>query len=149
MRRTIRYLKNKLVCSVENKAIATRAEVVATAVAKVQAGASLQGTAVKFGIPRSTLHDHVTSQRKQVGKGDPTVLTHDEECEIALTCMTLADMGFGLTKVVVEVIVFEYLKDKSIPNPFNDGVPGKDWWSRFLKRWPCISQCRPQHLSSK
>jgi len=77
------------------------------------------------------------------------VLTHDEECEIALTCMTLVDMGFGLTKALVEVVVFEYLKDKSIPNPFNDGVPGKDWWSRFLKRWPCISQRRSQHLSSK
>ena len=63
--------------------------------------------------------------------------------------MTLADMGFGLTKAVVEVVVFEYLKDKSIPNPSNDGVPGKDWWSHFLKCWPCISQRRPQHLSSK
>ena len=129
--------------------MATKAEVVTIAVAEVQAGASLRGTAVKFGIPRSTLHDHMTSQRKQVGKWGPTVLTHDEEREIALTCMTLADMGFGLTKAVVEVVVFEYLKDKSILNPFNDGVPGKDWWSRFLKCWPCISQRRPQHLSSK
>ena len=79
MRRTIKYLKNKLVCSFENRATATKAEVVATAVAEVQARASLRGTAVTFGIPRSTLNDHMTSQRKQVGKGGPTVLTHDEE----------------------------------------------------------------------
>lgn len=87
--------------------MATKVEVVATAVAGVQAGASLQGTAVKFGIPRSTLHNHVTSHRKQVGKGGPTVITHDEEREVVLTCMTLADMGFGLTKAVVEVVAFE------------------------------------------
>ena len=33
------------------------------------------------------------------------------------------------------------------PNPFKDGVPGKDWWQLFLKGWNKeISACKPQHL---
>ena len=129
--------------------MATKSDIVAAAVAEVHAGASLRRTAAKFDIPRSTLHDQITGKRKQVGKGGPTVLTHDEEREIALTCMVLADMGFGLTKPLLEVVVFEYLKENCINNPFRDGVPGKDWWQRFLKRWPCLSQRKPQHLSKK
>lgn len=41
-----------------------------------------------------------------------------------------------------------YVEENSIANPFRDGVPGRDWWERFLKRWPCISQRKPQHLSN-
>ena len=26
-------------------------------------------------------------------------------------------------------------------------MPGKDWWQRFLKRWPSLAKRKPQHLS--
>ena len=29
-----------------------------------------------------------------------------------------------------------YLHENVIPNPFR--VPGKNWWKRLLKQWPCI-----------
>ena len=32
---------------------------------------------------------------------------------------------------------------------FTDGKPGKDWWQRFKKRWPTLSERKPQHLSKK
>ena len=35
------------------------------------------------------------------------------------------------------------------PSPFKDGVPGPDWWRQFLKRWPSLSERKPQHLSAK
>ena len=42
----------------------------------------------------------------------------------AVACVILADMGFGLTLEVVG----------GVPNPFMDGIPGKDWWQRFSKQ---------------
>ena len=55
-------------------------------------------------------------------------------------------MEFGLTKDLVDTIVRNYLKEKKLP-PISQGIPGKDWWPRFRKRWPCISERAPQHLS--
>ena len=110
-------------------------------------GVSIRGTAQKYGIPRSTLHDHISGRHEQVGKGGPTVLTSTEEREIALTCMSLGEMGFGLTRDLVEIVLFEYIKEQQIPNPFPSGIPGRDWWQRFMKRWPCLSERKPQHLS--
>ena len=114
---------------------------------KSGAGVSIRGTAQKYGIPRSTLHDHISGRHEQVGKGGPTVLTSTEEREIALTCMSLGEIGFGLTRDLVEIVLFEYIKEQQIPNPFPSGIPGRDWWQRFMKRWPCLSERKPQHLS--
>ena len=42
----------------------------------------------------------------------------------------------------------EYLVKKGKPNPFGiSGAPGRDWWSRFLKRHPELAQRKPQHLT--
>ena len=109
----------------------------------------MRAVAQKYGIPKSTLRDHLQRNSKKVGAGGPTVLTPDIEREIALTCTTLADMGYGLTKDLVEVVIYDYLKENDIPNPFTGGVPGRDWWQRFLKRWPRLSERKPQHLSKK
>ena len=61
--------------------------------------------------------------------------------------MALADMGFGITKEVVTTVVRDYVTQNSIQNPFSHGAPGKDWWQRFMKRWPCLSEHKSQHLS--
>ena len=118
------------------------------AIADVQAGegSSMHAAAHKYGVPPSTLHDHLKGKSKKAGAGGPTVLMAAEEREVALTCLALADVGFGLTRELVEVVISDYLKDHSIPNPFTGGVPGKDWWQRFLKRWPALAERKPQHL---
>ena len=70
-----------------------------------------------------------------------------EEREIALTCMTLGDTGFGLTKNLVEVVLFEHIKAaNSKPILQRIGIP---WSERFLRRWPCLSECKPQHLRAE
>jgi hypothetical protein len=110
---------------------------------------SIRGAAKKYGISSSTLHDHVKQKYTTIGAGGPTVLTCAEEREIALSLIALGEMGFGLTKELVNVVVRDYIREKQIPNPFRDGVPGRDWWSRFKSRWPCINERQPQHLSKK
>jgi len=85
------------------------------AVAEIQAGEALSMCAVtnKYGVPHSTLHDHLRGKSKKAGAGAPTVLTTSEEREIALTRKTLADMGFGLTRELVQVVIYDYLQDKT------------------------------------
>ena len=102
----------------------------------------------KCGVPHSTLFDHIKGCYKKLGAGAPTILTHEEEREIVISLQVLQESGFGLTKELVGVIVRNYLKDQPFrPNPFRSGVPGKDWWSRFLKWWAReLTVRKPQHL---
>ena len=51
-------------------------------------------------------------------------------------------------KELVGIIIRDYLNDQlGRPNPFSSGVPGEDWWQRFLQRWHSeLSFREPQHL---
>ena len=118
-------------------------QALASALEEVEKGESIRGTAKKFGIPSSTLHDHVKGKSTKVGAGAPTVLSYEEEREIVMTCIVLGDMGFGLTKDLVDTVIYMYLEENKIKNPFLGNIPGKDWWIRFKKRWPCISERKP------
>ena len=61
--------------------------------------------AKSFGIPKSTLHDHVKGKYTGIGAGGPTALKSKDEQEIVITCQVLAEMGFGMTKQLVETVV--------------------------------------------
>ena len=65
----------------------------------------MHAAAHKYGVPPSTLHDHLKGKSKKAGAGGPTVLMAAEEREVALTCLALADVGFGLTRELVEVVI--------------------------------------------
>ncbi|KAI4463183.1 hypothetical protein MML48_4g00006683 [Holotrichia oblita] len=49
--------------------------------------------------------------------------------------MTLAEWGFGMDRFQLKILVQDYLKRTDRPNPFKDGIPGKDWITGFEKRW--------------
>ena len=110
---------------------------------------SVRAVAQKYSIPKSTLHDHLKGKAKKVGAGGPTVFSPSEEGDIVLACTTLSDMGYGMTRDLVDAVIFDYLKDTGKPNPFTGGVPGRSWWRSFLKRWPILRERKPQHLSKK
>ena len=46
-------------------------------------------------------------------------------------------------------IVTDYASTKGHKNLFHGGVPGKDWWTGFLQRWPKLVERKPQHLSKQ
>ena len=78
-------------------------------------------------------------------------LTVAEEKKIVVTLQVLQEVGFGLTKELAGIVIRDYLKDQpQRPTPFSgDGLPGKDWWSGFLRRWQkSLSVRKPQHLST-
>ena len=132
--------KHKTACTWTNRQLEAAME-------DVRAGrAGVRGAARKYGIPRSSLHDHLIDKSTKRYGGPPTVLTKEIEKEIATTCTVLQDFGFPLTKELVGVVIRDLLKDTGQQNPFTGGTPGRDWWERFLSRWPLLSLRKPQHL---
>ena len=107
---------------------------------------SVRAAAAKFGIPHSTLHDHLTGKSQKRYGGPSTCLSQSEEKEIVLACQTLQQFGFPMTRDIVGKIVHDYLISTQRQHQFHNGVPGTDWWSGFLKRWPTLSQRKPEHL---
>ena len=120
------------------------------AVKSVQEGMKVSVATKKFNVPRSTISDHVKDAGLKVGAGHPTVLTIKEEKELVATLQALQEIGFGLTKELVSLVICDYLRDQPLRfNPFKDGLPGKDWWQLFMKRWQSeLSLRKPQHLST-
>ena len=102
--------------------------------------------AVKFGIPPSTLYDHLKGKSTKRYGGPPTILTHAEEKEIATACEVLQQFGYPLTTDIVGVIVRDYVLAAQRATPFTNSTPGYDWWCGFLRRWPQLSQRKPEHL---
>ena len=65
-----------------------------------------------------------------------------------ISMQVLQERGFGLTKDLVGKVIHDYLKDQPArSNPFQNGIPGQDWWRLFLKQWQSqLSMRKPQHL---
>lgn len=104
-------------------------------------GMSRSAAARRFDIPPSTLFYHISGEYSKVGAGAPTILSPVEEREIVITLQVLQEIGFGMTKELVGVVIHDYLKDQPTrPNPFQHGVPGKDWW-RLLRDGRNSSVC--------
>lgn len=65
----------------------------------------------RFGVPFSTLYDHT-----KVSSGSPTILTVMEEKELVATLQVLQEIGFGVMKELVGVVIHQPF----CPNPFRD-----------------------------
>lgn len=110
------------------------------AVKAVEAGESVRGAAAKFGIPKSTLHDHAKGKSTKRFGGPSTVLTPAEEKEVVTVCAVLQEVGFPLTKSTLSMALKDYIEAKGRANPFTDGIPGRAWWTGFFQRNPQLSQ---------
>ena len=103
-------------------------ELLQEAVEKVRSKTlSVRAATLMYGIPRSTLSEHVRGVRSKRYGGGSTVLSKEEEREVVITCQVLADMGFPLTKDYVEVVVRDYLRgQEGRGRAFgSSGVPGR------------------------
>ena len=110
-------------------------------------GLSRRAAAEKYGIPRSTLCDHLNGKSTKRFGGPSTVLTYSEEQEIVVACQTLQQFGFPMTTDIVGTIEKEYVISTDRPHRFgHGGIPGHDWWHGFFGRWPCLSRRKPEHL---
>lgn len=69
-------------------------------------------------------------------RGRKTALDPVDERKLAALITDLAKWGFALTSKEVRQIVAEYVEINNIQNPFskNKNIPGRDWFTNFVKR---------------
>ena len=106
--------------------------------------------AKKFNVPRTTLRDHLFDSGTKIGAGRSTVFSMEEERELVASLQALQQIGFGLTRELAGLVIRDYLLDQPDRySPFKDSLPGKDWWTLFMRRWSNeLSLRKPQHLST-
>ena len=100
--------------------------------------------ATLYNIPRQTLNDRLNGKGSKQGR--PPRLSAEEEGIIAEVSVNFSDWRIGLGKKNVIAIVADYLKEKNKSDLFFNGVPGRYWWSNFLRRNPNLSIRKPQSL---
>jgi len=79
--------------------------------------AGVKAATRKYGIPRSSLHDHLSGKSTKRHGGPRTVLTPAIEKEIATTCIVLQEFDFPLSKELLGVIIHDLLNDNGQENP--------------------------------
>jgi hypothetical protein len=125
-----------------------QAEKMAKALKLIQEdGASLRYASEKYGIPKSTIGDHLGGRVKGSKRGQSTVLTEEEEEKIANWAMEMSKMGHVPTREQITEMVKVFLDEDGRSNPFVDNRPGKSWWYGFLRRHPHLTMpCSPEQL---
>ena len=93
-------------------------------------GDSLRCTSEKYGIPRSTLHDHTSGKIEHGAKpGRGAYLTSEEEEELVSFLIKCAGIGYPHTRKQIMALVQGITKAKGIETTISDG-----WWERFRQR---------------
>lgn len=106
---------------------------------------SVRAAAKIFNIPHSTLEDHVTGKSSKVGAGAPTVLSFSEEQEISHLPGFIRDELWHHKRAYSS----GHIRLHQRKQHFNSICQWKDWWQHFLKRWPTLTERKPQHLSTR
>lgn len=55
-------------------------------------------------------------------------------------------MSFGITRELIAVVISDYIRESSISTLFANGRIGGNTF--FPKRWPTLTERKPQHLST-
>ena len=120
------------------------------AVDAVRSGSlSVHTASVKFGVARSTLHDHVQGKVAPGAKsGAKTVFPMEVERMMATHIKQTAQSGFGISRLQLCQKAAQVAKSMNLKTSFRNGMPGKDWLAGFQKRHPDISVRLPTALST-
>ena len=107
----------------------------------------LREAARALNIPVETLRRRVVgSVDLDCRPGPTTVLTH-EEARLAEYCVTMSDMGFGLTREGVMAMAYSIVEKTGRSHPFKSGHAGRGWYEGFMSRQPTLTLRTPQPLS--
>ena len=120
----------------------------AAALQDVKGGMSVREACKLYNLPYETLRRRVTEKVDlECRSGPPTVLTAEEESELASYCVKMADMGFGLSRADVMVVAFKIIEASGRKHPFTDGTAGRAWFDGFKSRHPRLTLRSTQQLS--
>ena len=79
--------------------------------------------------------------------GPPTVLTEEEEGQLASYLIKMADMGFGLSRDDVMLTAYKIAEHSGRSHPFAKGTAGRSWFDIFRSRHANLSLRSAQSLS--
>ena len=108
----------------------------------IEAGELLCAVANFYGIPKTSLSDHVHG-RTRTRKRGPTPLLKQEE-EQALDNIKMTDYGHPLTSEELRLKVALLTQERV--TSFKDGIPGNSWFTWFKKRHPNLTTRQSQEL---
>ena len=98
-------------------------------------GFSVRRAAEQFGIPKSTLHDHLAGKVVAIGhSGPPKYLTDEEEEELEEFLAGCASVGFARSRQQVLELVQEVVNRKGHTVRVSHG-----WWDSFRQRHPNLT----------
>ena len=114
----------------------------------VKDGMGVREASRLYNLPYETLRRRVAENVDlECRPGPPTVLTENEETELASYCVKMADMGFGLSRTDVMVVAFNIVEASGRKHPFTDGAAGRAWFDGFRSRHPRLTLRSTQSLS--
>ena len=119
------------------------------AVQAVRSGeCSLRKAALHYGIPKSTVQDHVHGN-VQEGRsaGRQTALPAELELQMASKIQDAAEKGFGISRAQLAIRAARVATLSGVQTPWVNGIPGKDWIDGFRKRHK-LNLYQPIALSS-
>ena len=117
-------------------------------------GVSFRTAALRFHVPKSTLHDYVKGKTGNARMGRPPLLTEQEEKSVVEALLHFADCGVPLCKSdVQEAIAFmvsSFPEARRMSLSFKNGRPGRAFMRGFLKRHHAeLRVCVPEHHEAK
>lgn len=121
------------------------------AVGLVRAGRISQRAAAKrYGIPQSTISDHVLDKIQQGAKpGRKPALPIDVEDALVHQAMAASERGFGITRQQLLARAGRLCNSMKWKTSFKNNVPGKDWFLGLKRRHPNFTLRTPEPLSTK
>jgi len=114
---------------------------------------SVVEAARSISVPESTMRRWVTALTSRAGlhthAGAPTLLTTTEERSLVALLLTRQALNAPMTKRSAGLVAGAILRRRQRKFGTESGLPSKEWWESFLKRWPQLASRKPSRLSSE
>ena len=108
-------------------------------------GMKVRCTARTFGIPSTSLRDHLFGKVVGRKRGTKTTLSQEEEEKLIEYCFKMQDLGHPLTSGQLRLKVAQATQTRDTPWSAT-GVPGKSWLRSFKARHPDLVSKKSQPL---
>ena len=108
-------------------------------------GMKVKATSQKFGIPASSLREHLLGKTTSRQRGNPPALKPNEEKKLVDYIFKMQDLGHPLTAGELRLKVALATQSREMPWSAT-GVPGKGWLRRFRLRHLEIATRKAQGL---
>lgn len=97
---------------------------------------SIRRASEAYGIPKSTICDHLNTNKSSKKHGGQTVLSINEEIKLDEGLLKCSEWGFPMKCRDIQLVVKSYLdrlgKNVSNVNKFKNNLVGRDWVKLFL-----------------